>query len=564
MAKWSGKSVKSKSANIEAFTPGDPVVGYFRDSGGAEQERSVDEQRAEWLRECERRGLIPAREFSDRARSGTSAKGRSQFLAMVRYFDSGEAAADGVRGLLLWSFSRFAREEQDAQFFVNLLRRAGFLVQSITDKIPEGKFAGIFESLTFWKDAEYSRDLSEHVQRGQRALLGELYQLVDSGEMVQLVAGGPPPLGYDRVEIVTGQLRDGRPRVNAYWKKTQNEDLARRVRKAWELMIEGKSYAEIEIKCKLGRGANSYKVMFSTLTYTGTYYYGEHQRENAFEAYVTMAEYHEVQKILEKRKGSYHKPTLQRYLLAGMVRCGVCGEPVYGERSTRAGRADLYYYQCASKAKLKASCGLPKIRMERLERLVLGAVLEALDPDTIWALAGRLEGYERTLREKEAGRLAGLRQIIDEETERIKKLTLTLIDLPDGVVGDIRALISLADEKRNKAKSELDSLLVDLPDRGEFQLNLGMLTNAKGLISVWLGAGELSSALIGVEQVKAAHLLLEALDVGITLYPGDENSSLGSAAISLDFGFLSPMSGVSVNSPGVRYRLPTTITIYLS
>jgi hypothetical protein len=35
----------------ESFRPGDKVVGYFRDSGGVNQDRSVDEQVAIWQKE---------------------------------------------------------------------------------------------------------------------------------------------------------------------------------------------------------------------------------------------------------------------------------------------------------------------------------------------------------------------------------------------------------------------------------------------------------------------------------------------------------------------------------
>lgn len=293
----------AKGERSEAFRSGDRVVGYFRDSGGVNQDRSVDEQLAEWRKECAGRGLVAHRAFEDRARSGTKARGRRQFGEMIEYFASGQAAQEGVRGLLLWSFSRFAREQDDFQFYVSSIRRAGYVVQSLTDHIPEGDFGRFFEALVSWKDAQFSRDLRKHVERGQNMVLsnyredGGLYHIAESGEEVQLTGGGFPPVGYERVPVVTGMNRRGTPRYNAYWRKTKDEDLAGRVRRAWEMMLEGASYPEIEAVCKLGKENNSYNDFFQTETYLGIYSYGDFRREGAFEAYVTREEYERVQKL---------------------------------------------------------------------------------------------------------------------------------------------------------------------------------------------------------------------------------------------------------------------------
>jgi hypothetical protein len=57
---------KEEAEKSNNFQPGDKVVGYFRDSGGDGQDRSVDEQRAEWHRACQQQNLVPFREFAVR------------------------------------------------------------------------------------------------------------------------------------------------------------------------------------------------------------------------------------------------------------------------------------------------------------------------------------------------------------------------------------------------------------------------------------------------------------------------------------------------------------------
>ena len=51
------------------FPPGPRVAGYFRDSGGDEQERSVDQQRRVAQEYCHQHHLVLVRVFANEARS---------------------------------------------------------------------------------------------------------------------------------------------------------------------------------------------------------------------------------------------------------------------------------------------------------------------------------------------------------------------------------------------------------------------------------------------------------------------------------------------------------------
>src|SRR5689334_6950266 len=120
-------------------------------------------------------------------------------------------------------------------------------------------------------------------------------------------------------------------------------------------------------------------------------------------------------------------------------------------------------------------------------------------------------------KEKEAGCLLSLQNIINAETDRIRKLTLSLIDMPD-VAGDIRVLITEASERRSKAQAELNEISGGAGCDGEFRLNFELLESAKELIRGWLEI-ELSSSKLESSQVKAMHTLLEAFDFLVNLYP---------------------------------------------
>ncbi len=89
------------------------------------------------------------------------------------------------RAVVLWSFSRFARQVKDAEHYKWPLRHEGYEVFSMTDDIPSGDFGPVVESFVHWKDQEHSREISRDAQRGLQLLAEQGY-----------APGGFPPIGY--------------------------------------------------------------------------------------------------------------------------------------------------------------------------------------------------------------------------------------------------------------------------------------------------------------------------------------------------------------------------------
>lgn len=96
--------------------PGARVVAYYRDSGHADQELSVAQQRRAAEPYCEQHHLVLLRAFSDEARLGGSVVGRKAFQEMIDYLhrlapepERGRALALAATPLRLCeSFSRLA------------------------------------------------------------------------------------------------------------------------------------------------------------------------------------------------------------------------------------------------------------------------------------------------------------------------------------------------------------------------------------------------------------------------------------------------------------------------
>jgi len=136
--------------------PGSRVVGYFRDSGGDEQERSVDQQRRVAEEYCQQHHLVLVRLFADEARPGGTVVGRDAFDKLIHFCrqlapSAQRRAPDAPEGILLWDLKRFARDRLDNAFFKADLRRRGYTVIFLSDHIPQAGIGHIYEAMLEWK-----------------------------------------------------------------------------------------------------------------------------------------------------------------------------------------------------------------------------------------------------------------------------------------------------------------------------------------------------------------------------------------------------------------------------
>ena len=80
--------------------------------------------------------------------------------------------------IYVWKFSRFARNQEEAIVYKNLLRKAGVSVKSVSEPIPEDHFGTLIERVIEWMDefylinlgVEVSRGMEEKISRGEPAI----------------------------------------------------------------------------------------------------------------------------------------------------------------------------------------------------------------------------------------------------------------------------------------------------------------------------------------------------------------------------------------------------------
>lgn len=184
---------------------------YIRVSTEDQVELSPDSQKKLLLDYAKKNDLIVNDEhiFMDEGISGRKAEKRPAFMNMIRLAKKKEDKP--FEKILVWKYSRFARNQEESIVYKNMLKKDGVDVISISEPVIDGPFGSLIERIIEWMDEYYSIRLSGEVMRGmkEKAMRGRVVS--------------PPTFGYD--------VNNG-----IY---TINEKEAEIVRKAFKMALDG-------------------------------------------------------------------------------------------------------------------------------------------------------------------------------------------------------------------------------------------------------------------------------------------------------------------------------------
>ena len=171
----------------KTFTEYRIAACYIRVSTEEQTELSPASQLVEIRKWASTHGYIVPDEFvfTDEGITGRKVVGRDAFRQMIGVAKTKPKPFDAI---LLWKFSRFARNRDDAVFYKSILRKQlGIEVISIKEPIAEGKMGIITEALIEAMDEYYSINLAEEVKRGmeEKHRRGELQSTPAFGYCVQ-------------------------------------------------------------------------------------------------------------------------------------------------------------------------------------------------------------------------------------------------------------------------------------------------------------------------------------------------------------------------------------------
>lgn len=156
---------------------------YIRVSTDKQEELSPDAQKRLLLSYAVKNNIIITDDmvFIESGISGKKADKRPQFMQMIGLAKQKDHPIDVI---LVWKYSRFARNQEESIVYKSLLKRNNVDVISVSEPTIEGPFGSLIERIIEWMDEYYSIRLSGEVTRGmtEKALRGG-YQ-------------ARPPLGY--------------------------------------------------------------------------------------------------------------------------------------------------------------------------------------------------------------------------------------------------------------------------------------------------------------------------------------------------------------------------------
>lgn len=167
---------------------------YIRVSTEDQTEHSPDSQLKEIKNYAERHGLLidPAYIFTDAGISGRKAARRPEFQRMISIAKNKPSPFEV---LLVWKFSRFARNQEESILYKSLLNKeCGVDVVSITEETNDSVFGSLIERIIEWMDEFYSVRLSEEVRT-------KMTFVAEKGKIQTT-----PPYGYSKKPGETMQI----------------------------------------------------------------------------------------------------------------------------------------------------------------------------------------------------------------------------------------------------------------------------------------------------------------------------------------------------------------------
>lgn len=301
------------------------ACAYIRVSTDKQEELSPDAQKRLLIEYAKKNNmsLIADDIFMDNGISGRKAEKRPEFQHMIAMAKSKEHPFDVI---LVWKFSRFARNQEESIVYKSLLKKNNVEVVSVSEPLIDGPFGSLIERIIEWMDEYYSIRLSGEVIRGmtEKVLRGGYVNAPPVGYSIDKSTGIPM---IDEVDAAVPLL-------------------------VYKEFLDGKSFFEIaKLLTSLGyktkkRNRNydykSVRYILENPFYIGKIRWNmerrsDHKRndksewiisEGKHEPLIDTDTYDEVQRqiALRTRKLKSRAPSSgMRSWLGGIIRCSTCG-----------------------------------------------------------------------------------------------------------------------------------------------------------------------------------------------------------------------------------------------
>ena len=441
---------------------------YIRVSTDRQEELSPDAQRRLLLDYAKEHNIdVPVEYiFQDNGISGRQAKKRPAFQNMIALAKSKEHPIDTI---IVWKFSRFARNQEESIVYKSLLKKNDVDVVSISEPLVDGPFGSLIERIIEWMDEYYSIRLSGEVMRGmtENAMRGNYQSEAPIG--YRSPGGGKPPvIDPDTVQIpimikdlfLSGSttLQIAR-KLNDLGYQTKRGNLwdARGVR----YVLENPFYA--------GKSRWNYTERGRRLKPTDEVIYADGNWEPIWDDDTVQ----QIQQRLamNMRKVKSRDVSTAKHWLSGLLICSSCGSTLaFGGATNRRG------FQCWKYA--KGQCNESHfISTKQIEALVI----DYLEQVTVSAnLSYSVIAAEASDNSSRLSELERQLQKLDAKEKRIKSAYQNGIDTLDEYKANKEALM----EERQIITNAIQDLTPSADEQDKDELDRMMLQNISDLLSV--------------------------------------------------------------------------------
>ena len=365
------------------------VLHYMRVSDEAQDVENSISAQSDCLNEfSNRHKQVVLKKYKDEAITGKIDR-RPGFLHMINEIPQWDPP---VQAVVLWKFSRFARNNVDNALYKHHLRKQGVRVISMNEPVDDSPTGRLMEHFIEGMDAYYSENLSSDVIRGMRRIASRGFYQAHT-----------PSFGYRIVDVKDGEKTRNKLELDPVTSKI--------VRRAYDTILSGKTTRDVVttfntegiLTAKGNRWSNNRVHELLTNEHnTGTIVFGLKSNSgmppvrapNSHPAIVSPEEFEKVKQSLGARAPKIMNPRHagSEHILSSLVWCRQCGFKYTYKKGT--GRSKVYQYLiCTTRVENgRTLCEGPSVRADDFEKRVMDTMLQdILTPENLKRLLEEMQ-----------------------------------------------------------------------------------------------------------------------------------------------------------------------------
>lgn len=303
---------------------------YIRVSTEDQSELSPDAQKRLLLDYAKKNEIIVSKDFIfAESVSGRHAQKRPEFQRMIA---TAKQPSHPIDVILVWKFSRFARNQEESIVYKSMLKKDRVDVVSVSEPLIEGPFGSLIERIIEWMDEYYSIRLSGEVLRGMKEkALQHGYQ-------------STPCLGYDAVghgkPFIINETEYAMVSYIMDLYDNQNMDETAIARRCNDLGYRTKRGNPFERR--------TIDRILENPFYCGTVSWNGVEFEGSHEVRLSRERFEKRQELIASRKRPIKARNVStcKHWLSGLIKCSICGATL-----SYTGNNACPYFQCWKYAK---------------------------------------------------------------------------------------------------------------------------------------------------------------------------------------------------------------------